>query len=95
MAAKKDDGEKLRFDLIPPEAEKGLAEILTFGAGKYGDRNWEEGLNHERVIGALRRHLNAWQRGEKLDPETGQSHLKHLLCNAVFLVTYEERGLIV
>ena len=33
---------KLRFDLIPPEMDKAVAEVLTQGATKYGDRNWEK-----------------------------------------------------
>lgn len=85
------DKDKLKFNLIPPEAEKALAEILTMGAAKYGDRNWENGLDEERILASLRRHLNAYQLGEKTDPESGYSHLKHALCNAAFLVTMEER----
>jgi len=90
-ALKFDDG-KLRTDLIPPEAMVALAEVLTIGAAKYGDHNWEMGLKKERVIGAMLRHLLAFQLGEKTDPESGLSHLKHALCNAMFLVTYEARG---
>ena len=88
---KKFDGDKLRFDLIPPEVEEAFATILTFGATKYGDRNWELGMKWSRCIGALRRHINAWQQGEKLDPESGKSHLWHALACLSFLVTYEIR----
>jgi len=87
----KHDNEKIRFDLIPPEAEEALAEVLTMGAKKYGDRNWENGIDNDRLLGALRRHLNAWQQGEVIDPESGKSHLDHVLCNAAFLVTFERR----
>ena len=87
----KDDG-KLRMDLIPPEAERALAEILTYGASKYPtDRNWEYGIQYSRIYGSLRRHLLAWLSGETLDPESLLPHLNHALCNIVFLVTYEER----
>lgn len=85
------DKDKLKFNLIPPEVEKALAEVLTMGAAKYGDRNWEKGLDEGRILASLRRHLNAYQLGEKTDPESGYSHLKHALCNAAFLVTMEER----
>ena len=44
-----------------------------------------------RVFGALMRHAWAWWRGENTDPETGYSHLWHVLCCAAFLVTYEQR----
>lgn len=88
------DQEKPRFDLIPPELELAIARVLTMGAAKYGDRNWEEGMDHNRVIAALRRHLNAWQSGERIDPESGMSHLWHVAANVAFLVTYEARGMI-
>src|SRR5690606_95094 len=37
---RKDDSDKLRMDLIPPEAMEALAVILGFGARKYAERNW-------------------------------------------------------
>lgn len=85
-----DDG-KTRLDLIPPEALFALGHILTFGANKYDDRNWEKGMKWSRVWGATLRHGFAWLRGEKKDPETGYSHLWHMLCCVMFLVVYEER----
>jgi len=33
--AYKDDAGKPRFSLIPPKAERSVAEVLTFGAEKY------------------------------------------------------------
>ncbi len=86
------DGDKLRFDLIPPEVDEALATILTFGADKYGDRNWELGMDWGRSYGAMCRHLNAWRKGEKLDPESGKPHLWHALTCLSFLVTYEQRN---
>jgi hypothetical protein len=76
--------------LIPPSAEKALAEILTFGARKYEDRDWEQGITWGRVYGAARRHLNDWWNGEDNDPESGLSHLKHALCNLAFLIEFFE-----
>jgi hypothetical protein len=87
----KDDKGKLRMDLIPVEAEEALAEILSYGASKYEDRNWEKGLKYGRVYGALRRHLAAWMRGVKIDEESGLPHLNHAYCCLTFLVTYEAR----
>jgi len=89
---RKDDKGKRRLDLIPPEAIHALGDVLTFGAGKYADRNWEKGFAWGRSIAALQRHLYAWMGGEDVDPETGLSHMAHVLCNAVFLVTFEARG---
>lgn len=87
----KHDEEKLRFDLIPPEAEAALASVLTYGAKKYGDRNWEEGMKWNRVYAAVRRHMNAWQQGEACDEESHLPHLHHALTGLAFLVTYDAR----
>lgn len=85
------DADKIRMDLIPPEAVTALAAVLTFGAKKYADRNWEKGMGWSRPFGALMRHMWAWWGGEQKDPETGYSHLWHALCCIAFLVTYEQR----
>lgn len=92
-SGRKDDNGKLRLDLLPPELLFDVAEILTFGATKYGDRNWEQGMKWGRVFGAAMRHLWAWWSGEDKDAETGCSHLAHALCCVMFLSTYERRGI--
>jgi hypothetical protein len=85
------DAGKLRYDLIPMEAMKALATILTMGAKKYADRNWEGGMSWQRVYASLMRHLVAYESGEDTDPESGELHMAHALCNVVFLVTYQMR----
>jgi len=92
--AVKHDTDKLRMDLIPPEAVTALAEVLAYGAKKYGDRNWEKGIRYSRVFAAVQRHLWAWWRGEDVDEESKLGHLQHALCGLAFLVTYEELGMI-
>lgn len=87
---KHDDG-KIRYELLPPELLEATATILTFGAKKYNDRNWEKGMSWSRVFGALMRHLWAWWGGEQCDKETGKSHLWHAACCLAFLITYEMR----
>ena len=87
------DSGKLRMDLLPPEIDSAIARILTDGADKYGERNWEQGMAWSRPYAALRRHLIAWWSGEDADPESGHSHLWHVLTNAAFLVAYEQRGI--
>jgi len=87
----KDDHDKVRMELIPPELLVAVGDILTFGAKKYDDRNWEHGMKWSRVHGALLRHLMAWWGGEDHDPETGRPHLWHAACCIAFLVAYEAR----
>ncbi len=89
LSERKNEG-KLRFDLVPPEVEKALAEVLTYGTTKYADRNWEKGNLYSVPYASLRRHLNSWYAGEDIDPESGLSNLKLLLMNVAMLVFYEE-----
>lgn len=85
------DKNKARLDLIPKEALDALGSVLQYGANKYGDRNWEKGMEWHRVYGALQRHLWAFWSGEDTDPESGLPHLEHALANAAFLLTYYKR----
>jgi Domain of unknown function (DUF5664) len=87
-AVKKDEG-KLRFDLIPVEPLRRVAEVYTIGAGKYSDRNWERGLQWGRVYAALQRHANAWWGGEGYDKVDGQHHLASVVWCALALMEYE------
>lgn len=87
----KHDQEKNRLELIPPELLFAVGEILTFGAKKYADRNWENGMKWGRVFGALMRHLWSWWKKDNIDAETGKSHLWHAACCIAFLITYEQR----
>jgi hypothetical protein len=87
------DRSKDRYDLIPPEVEKALAKVLTFGAAKYGDRNWELGMDWGRVYAAMRRHMAAFWSGEDNDPETGMPHTWHAACCIAFIIAFEARGI--
>ena len=84
------DSDKVRLDLVPPSLMWAVGKVLTFGANKYGDRNWEAGISYHRVWGALLRHLLAWWACEKFDEESGKPHLYHAACCLSFLIHYEE-----
>lgn len=79
---------KLRYDLLHPEATKGLVKVLTAGAKKYTARNWEKGMSWTSVIASLKRHLAAIEAGEDYDNETGLLHADHIQCNSHFLSAY-------
>lgn len=86
----KHDKDKLRWDLLDLETLEEEVKVLTFGAAKYGPNNWkgvEDGIN--RYFAALLRHVTAWRTGERLDPESGQHHLSHAMCNLRFLNVLE------
>jgi len=93
LAAKgvKHDSEKLQWDLVPWEELEEIVRVLTYGAEKYAPDNWKMVEPKERYFSALLRHVVAWRKGEKLDPETGISHLAHAGCNLLFLMYKDGR----
>lgn len=76
---------KLRYDLVEPHAHRDMVDVLTMGAEKYFDRNWENGLSWTSVIASMKRHLAAIELGEDYDKESGRLHAAHVACNAHFL----------
>lgn len=82
------DKQKTMHELVPPFAQEQYARVLTFGARKYSPHNWERGMKWSRIIGAIKRHTLAIERGEDYDPETGLLHSAHLMCEAGFLTEY-------
>lgn len=82
------DGKKTMHELVPPFAQEQYAKVLTFGAQKYAPHNWEKGIEWSRIIGAIKRHTLAIERGEDYDPETGLLHSAHLMCEAGFLTEF-------
>lgn len=87
---KKFDQEKPRLDLLPVDPLEEVAKVLTLGAKKYSERNWEEGILWGRCYAAALRHLFSWHRGETQDPETGLNHLAHAACNILFLLEFSK-----
>lgn len=84
------DNDKLRWDLLPIETIEETVKILTFGARKYSDNNWQKVENgKERYYAALLRHIVSYRKGELVDPESGNSHLSHAMCNLIFLMWLE------
>ena len=91
FGGKKYDTGKTRWDLIPFDQVEKVAEILTFGAEKYGENNWQNLKKfRSRYFAAMCRHLFAWWGGEKTDSESGKSHLAHAGCCLLFLMWGED-----
>ena len=82
---RKFDGDKLRFDLIPPECEAMIAAVLTTGAMKYAVNNWQkvEGFDW-RYYNGKTRHSNQKRLGEVFDSDSGLPHSAHVAVNAIF-----------
>jgi hypothetical protein len=76
---------KLRYDLVQPNAMEDFVQVLTDGAEKYFDRNWENGLTWTSVLASLKRHVAAIEKGEDYDLESGRLHIAHAACNVHFI----------
>lgn len=86
-------GTKLaRFDLIPWDIIKYIAEHYGKGAAKYEERNWEKGYRWSLSFAATHRHLQAWWNGEDIDEETGSNHLDAVLFHALAMRWFQEHG---
>lgn len=81
---KHDNGKPL-VSLIEPKFIEGLATVMTQGADKYGRDNWKECIEPHRYLDALLRHTMKYWDGEKVDTESGKSHLYHIAFNAMAL----------
>ena len=86
LGVKHDHG-KRRWGLMPWAAAGAVVDVLGFGAKKYAPDNWRKVPDARgRYFDAALRHLIAWQQGERLDPESGLSHLAHAACCVLFLL---------
>lgn len=81
------DMDKPPIALVDPEFIEGLAKVLGFGANKYSPDNWRNGISYRRLISAAYRHLGAINKGENIDPESGEPHVYHLACCNMFLAS--------
>lgn len=86
----KHDVGKLQWNLLPMRYLRGMVRVLMRGARKYSAHNWRAGMPWSQPYNAVQRHLDAWMDGENLDPETGENHLDHALCELVFLRAFVE-----
>ena len=89
----KHDQSKPRFSLIPAGTLNAVVRVLEFGTGKYAENNWQTVPDaRRRYYDAMQRHIDAWWQGEKKDSETGESHLAHAVCCALFLMWLDDNS---
>lgn len=87
MNGMKFDGGKPRMELLPPDAIRQLAWVLTYGAEKYEPQNWQKVPDGKtRYVGSLLRHVLSHMGGELLDPENGLPHLAEAGTCVLFLL---------
>ena len=83
---------KPRWSLVPFLALVPMVRVLEYGSKKYSDHNWKRGLFKHEVLECLLRHVFALLEGEDNDKESGQPHIGHILCNAMFYAYFEVFG---
>jgi len=93
----KNDSDKRQWwymDSFWPDLEE-VVEVLEIGDTKYpaeDGSNWKRLDNpQKRFNDALFRHMKEYRTGNKIDSETGKSHLAHLITNALFLMYFDRQ----
>lgn len=87
MKGRKHDNGKPRWDLLPWRAASEVVNVLTFGAQKYGDHNWQHVSGAKaRYTSAAMRHLVAWINEDAKDTESGFHHLAHAATCLFFIL---------
>ena len=65
------------------------ARVFDYGRRhKYAAWNWAKGMAWSIPIGCAMRHAMALSSGEIDDPESGESHAGHIMCNLIMLMWY-------
>jgi len=80
---------KVSFSLIPFHLMAGVARVFMSGKLKYAEWNWAKGMKWSVCFDCVFRHLLKWfYCGEDIDPESGEHHLDHVICNILMLKHY-------
>lgn len=87
-SAKRYNEGKLRYDLLPPKPIEDLVKVFTMGADKYGDNNWQLGMDWSKCLASLKRHLAEYEKGNDFDKESGLLHITHVVWNAMAINQY-------
>jgi hypothetical protein len=74
-----DNGKQYKGSEITKEQACKLTQIYS------GKDNWKNGMPVSKIMESLLRHAFALLRGEFADEESGQEHIGHLMCNAMFV----------
>lgn len=87
----KDD--KLMWELLPLEDVENIVEVYTAGAKKYGPDRWQNLDNgFKRYKAAMFRHLLEYEKGNRIDPDTGCMHLAQVAWNAIAMLHLDKAG---
>lgn len=81
-----------------PSSIAEVARHFHDGSTKYADptpgvANWSLGYAWSLSLNALHRHLDAWERGDSIDPEFNRTHLAAVAFHALVLMEFEAKGI--
>jgi len=79
---------KTPLQYIPLNSLNPISKVFKLGAEKYGENNWlmGNGIGILTYKGAILRHMSAIDRGEDVDPESGELHWAHVAASAMILL---------
>lgn len=78
---------------VPMNVMLAVAKVFELGASKYGLKNWRrQPVDVSTYYSAANRHLIAFfEQGQDVDPESGQSHLAHVVACCLIVMDGLER----
>lgn len=86
--------DKLRWELLPMEEVEDVVKVFHYGAKKYAPDSWKNVPDgFERYRAALMRHMMAYLKGERIDPESGLQHLAQVTWNAIAMLYYDKHDM--
>jgi hypothetical protein len=84
---------KLKMSSTPIMPLQEMGKVFELGAKKYGRYNWRlHAVSATVYYDAALRHLMAWFEGEDTDPESGVSHLAHVMACMAILMDAQKNG---
>ena len=84
---------KLKMSSTPVMPLQEMGKVFELGAKKYGRYNWRlHAVSATVYYDAALRHLMAWFEGEDTDPESGVSHLAHVMACMAILMDAQKSG---
>lgn len=81
---------KLPWHLVDFRALEPMVRVLAYGMRKYSADNWKKGLSLTEIRDSFIRHMKEWNSGQEIDPESGESHIGHMMCNLLFYAYFTE-----
>lgn len=84
---------KLPWHLFPFVTVEEIVRVYQAGAKKYGPNRWQNlDDGYQRYKAAMIRHLCEYEKGNRVDKETGCLHLAQVAWNAIAMLFFDIMG---